>query len=87
MGDQSSDKLFEINKEGPRIFTAKELIKKGYSKPSQEAYLVFKISEIDPDEFDSAKWDFRKLEGFKSGMASSLPFVVSLTELMKQKVF
>jgi predicted component of viral defense system (DUF524 family) len=84
-GDKSSARIFQINEEGPRIFTKAELIKKRYNGPSQEAYLVFKISEVNLNDFDNAQWDFKRLSGYKTGQGSSLPFVASLSELMTVK--
>jgi len=34
-------------------------------------------------DFNDAKWDVSKLEGYTSGRGSGLPFAVSLAELMK----
>jgi len=84
--DKCSDLLFELDSEGPRIFTKDEMIKKGYPNPSQDAYLVFRIFEIHMADFDNAKWNFRKLSGFNSGRGSWLPFAVNLSELMSVKV-
>ena len=63
------------------------LIKKGYINPSQEFYLVYKIKKVDPKEFGKAKWDIRKLNGYKTDRSSPLPFATSLTDLMKAKIY
>ncbi|AHM60917.1 hypothetical protein D770_13315 [Flammeovirgaceae bacterium 311] len=78
--------LWRIMGRGPRIFPREDLIKKGYPNPSQEFYLVYEVEKLDPSEFANALWDIRKLNHFKSGRGSALPFAVTLTELMKSTV-
>lgn len=73
----------KIYEKGPRIFSKRELVKKGYSNPLGENYLVYKIEKEVSDDFAGAQWDIRKLEGYKSKRGSGIPFAVSLTDLMK----
>lgn len=82
--ETTTGKLFKIIKLGPRIFSKQTLISKGYpSVPSQNYYLVYKVELVQDKEFLKQSWDITKLEGYKSGRGSALPFAVSLTELMK----
>lgn len=79
-------KILKVTERGPRIFSKKTLIEKGYpGKPSQDYYLVYKVKEVTDMEFLGINWDISKLKGFKGGRASALPFGVTLTELMKVK--
>jgi hypothetical protein len=83
-GDNTSaSKLFKIKNEGPKIFSKSDLIKKKYPSPTGEIYLVYELTKGLEKEFENQKWNISKLEGYKSGRNSGLPFTVSLTELMK----
>ncbi len=80
-------KLLKITESGPRVFSKQTLVNKGYpSLPSQEYYLVYKIEQIKDSEFLNYSWDITKLEGFKQGRGSALPFSVTLTQLMQAVV-
>lgn len=82
-GEIITNKLFKITETGPRIFSKQTLIEKKYPTiPSQNYYLVYRIEESIEDEFKNKKWDISKLENFKSGRGSGLPFAITLTELM-----
>src|SRR5699024_3047628 len=87
-GDKKSGKLWRIVSKGPRVYSKKDLPRKGYpsDEPSQENYLVIEIEPVEAVEFKGMEWDFRKLDNFKSGRASGIPFTANLTELMKCKV-
>jgi predicted component of viral defense system (DUF524 family) len=78
--------IWRITGTGPRVFSKEEMLRKGYPDPSQEFYLVCKIESVDASAFAHAVWDIRKLEKYKQGRGSALPFAVSLTELMRSKV-
>ena len=79
--------LLQMNEIGPRVFSKKTLIEKGYpSKPSQEYYLVYKVQETTDVELKNQKWDITKIEKHKNGRGSALPFSVSMSELMKAKI-
>jgi hypothetical protein len=83
-GENITDKLFKITETGPRIFSKKTLIDKKYpSNPSQEFYLVYRIEEVKAEVFMNRKWNISKLEKYKSGRGSALPFSITLTELME----
>jgi hypothetical protein len=45
-----------------------------------------KIEKVTDLEFKDVTWDFSSLSNFSTGRASALPFITSLTELMKNKI-
>lgn len=82
-GELITSKLFKITETGPRIFSKKNLIDRKYpSEPSQDFYLVYRIEEVQEKVFLNRKWDISKLEKYKSGRDSALPFSITLTKLM-----
>ncbi len=85
-GDTDSCNLWKIVSRGPKVFSKDDLIRKGYSTPSQDNYLVIQIEPVTDTEFENVSWDFRKLSNYSSGRASAFPFTTSLTELMKNKI-
>jgi hypothetical protein len=86
-GETKTSKILKIVETGPRVFSKQTLIKNGYpTEPSQPYYLVYKVKPVTEEEFLKVEWDITKLERFKSGRGSGLPFAVSLTELMKTKI-
>lgn len=84
--EQSSGDLWKIVSKGPKVFSKENLIKKGYTNPSQDYYLIIELEKVDLNEFGNSKWDFRKLKNYNSGNASAKPFTTSLTELIQQKI-
>jgi len=84
--ETKTGRLLKLKETGPRIFSKKDLIKKSYINPSQEFYLVFDIEEAVEKEFENMTWDISRLEGYTGARLSTLPFSVSLTELMKSLV-
>jgi predicted component of viral defense system (DUF524 family) len=85
--ETKTGRLLKMAENGPRVFSKQTLIDKGYpTEPSQPYYLVYKVEELVEKEFSNMLWDISKLDGFKSGRASALPFAVSLTKLMKVRV-
>ncbi|MCD4679800.1 MAG: DUF2357 domain-containing protein, partial [Bacteroidales bacterium] len=85
--ETKTSKILKIKETGPRVFSRQTLIDKGYpSAPSQNYYLVYKTEIVQDKEFLNQSWDIKKLEGYKKGRASALPFSVTLTELMKTVV-
>lgn len=79
-----TNRLFEIQSGGTRIFTKEELIKHNYpGSPSQDAYLVFEIKNVDLTEFGNPIWDIRQLKNHKSTRDSALPFTETLHSLMR----
>ena len=86
-GETKTSRLLKITETGPRVFSKKTLIDKGYpSEPSQDYYLVYKVEEISDVELQNHKWDITKLDKHKQGRGSALPFSVTMTDLMKVKV-
>jgi hypothetical protein len=88
-GETVTGRLFKITDTGPRIFSKQTLIAKGYPSTSINSpnyYLVYKIEKITNKELMNQKWDITKLDKYKKGMGSAIPFSVTLTELMKAKV-
>jgi len=85
-GEPTTDKLLKITETGPRVFSKKILVDNGYpTNPSQPFYLVYRVELVQDDEFLNQSWDITKLEGYKKGAESVLPFAITLTELMKSK--
>jgi hypothetical protein len=77
-------KLFKITETGPRIFSKKTAIEKKYSgEPVKEFYLVYRIEEVKENVVINRECDISKLEKYKSGEGSVLPFAITLTELME----
>lgn len=82
-----SGKLFKIVETGPRVFSKSTLLKHKYpTAPSQEYYLVYKVSQFIEKEFENRIWDISKLEEHRKGRASVLPFAVTLSQLIKAEV-
>lgn len=74
--------LLKITNRGPRIFTGKELVAKGYPKDAdpEDIYAVF---NVEPDSFYSGwEWDFTALANRKKGRSSAQPFTASLAEVL-----
>lgn len=85
-GDTDSDDLWKIVSRGPKVYSKDDLLRKGYSNPSQDNYLVIQIEPVTDTEFENVSWDFRKLSKYSTGRVSAFPFTTSLTELMKNKI-
>jgi len=86
-GETKTSRLLKITETGPRVFSKRTLINKGYpSEPSQDYYLVYKVEEITDVELQNQMWDITKLDKHKQGRGSALPFSVTMTDLMKVKV-
>lgn len=86
-GETKTSRLLKITETGPRIFSKKTLIAKNYpSEPTQDYYLVYKVSEVTDKEFKSMTWDITKLDKYRTGRGSALPFSVTLSELMRVRV-
>jgi hypothetical protein len=81
-GNPLTGDIWEIIEKGPRVFSKQKLIELHYPEPHHENYLVYRIQKIDPVQFSYTNWDVRDLIAFKPGRSSSLPFAVSLAELM-----
>jgi hypothetical protein len=87
--------LFRLKQKGYKVYTAEELVKRGYPNPGGEIYAVF---EIEADEaYHGREWDgerlqevikdfvsrrtYRKVESL--GRTSPYPRVLSLRDLLK----
>lgn len=85
-GETTSNKLLRITSTGPRVFSKEQLIIKGYQNPTSELYLVYDVEELSEDEIPKHYYDITRLDTYRKGRASALPFTVTLAELMKCKV-
>lgn len=85
-GDKVSGDLWKIVSRGPKVYSKEDLIRKGYSNPSQDNYLVIQIEPVTDSEFENVSWNFRELSNYSTGRASAFPFTTCLTELMKNKI-
>jgi hypothetical protein len=81
-GGKALPGLWRIKKRGPRIFTAEELLRRGYpSQPDSDA--IYAVFDVEPDTFyQNWGWDYTALRGRKPGYASAQPFAVSLVDIM-----
>lgn len=85
--------MFKITSKGPKVYSADQLEKLNYpfSDKKQEFYLVIEIEKVKPQEFGNASWKFKELKQYQEVIKAEpnirkgpgIPFVVSLTELMK----
>lgn len=85
-GDITSGEVFRINSKGPRIFSARDMIRMNYPGKPRDYYYVIEIEEVANKEFKDCKWNFRNLKNYSGGRKSAYPFSASLTELMNTKV-
>lgn len=85
-GEKDSGELWEILSKGPKVFSKKNLIDKGYQSPSQDNYLVIEVKPVTDPEFRDVRWYFSKLNNYSTHRASAYPFTASLSELMRHKV-
>jgi predicted component of viral defense system (DUF524 family) len=88
-GEIQTGKFFKVRAIGPRIFSRKTLERLNYPKdPKKQGqyYLVYKVAEVKDEEFLNLNWDITKLDGYKKGRGSAIPFSTTLTELMKVKI-
>ena len=84
-GDKSSSRLYKIPKSEYRVTPKATLSRLHYPEPGHESYLVVKLEPCSDREFESMSWDFRKLNNYRSGIASAIPFTASLSELVGVK--
>ena len=81
----TTNKIFQLSNNGPRILSKNDLESKGYQNPTGEYYLVFDIEKNASQDFKNILIDIRKLSKYESFRNSSKQFVVKLTEIMKAK--
>ncbi|HPI54674.1 MAG TPA: nuclease domain-containing protein, partial [Chitinophagaceae bacterium] len=88
-GESQSGELWRIMSRGPKVFSRKEMIEKGYPKcenEMQEFYLIVQLEKVVDPEFANVQWAFKQLKRYAKGRASAFPFTASLSDLMKAKV-
>lgn len=86
-GDPNSGELWKITSKGPKVWSKETMIAKSYpSNKLKDYYLVIEIEPVIQPEFESIRWDFKKLTNYLSGRGSAFPFTATLTELMKNKI-
>jgi len=86
--ETQTGKLFKVKETGPKIFSRKTLEQNDYPKDANKQghyYIVYKVEENKDEEFLNLSWDITKLNGYKKGRGSALPFSTTMTELMKVK--
>ncbi len=91
-GKETANKIFKIKSRGPKVYKGTSL--SGYKSTAlKDYYLVIEIEKEESNDFNSASFNFKELKKYKEIQAtdnpitaSGIPFVVSLTELMKEKI-
>jgi hypothetical protein len=91
-GKETANKIFKIKSKGPKVYKGTNL--KGYTTNDlKEYYLVIEIEPSESNDFGGAGYNFNNLEQYKEiksknnhVTATGIPFAVTLTELMKEKV-
>ena len=93
-GKSTASKIFKIKSKGPKVTQGNILEKQGYlSDKIKDYYLVIEIEKNVSNDFNSASFNFKELEKYKTiqnkvtnkRIAAGLPFAITLTELMKVK--
>lgn len=81
-GGQALPGLWQIKVRGPRIFTAEDMLRKGYpSTPDGDA--IYAVFDVEPDPFyEGWKWDYSRLRRRGMSRFSAEPFTVSLVEVL-----
>ena len=95
-GETNASDLYEIKSKGPKVFSTIHLDKLKYppSKKPKDYYLAIEIEKVSAPEFYNVSWNFKELDEYKSIQEIiknpytkvGMPFTVSLTKLMKQKI-
>jgi predicted component of viral defense system (DUF524 family) len=91
-GKDTADRVFKIKSKGPKVYKGTSLI--GYiTNNLKDYYLVIEIEKEESNDFNGASFNFKGLEKYKEikaknnhVTAAGIPFAVTLTELMKEKV-
>jgi hypothetical protein len=84
--------VFKIKSKGPKVYKGQSLV--GYkTNHLKDYYLVIEIEKEESNDFNGASFNFKELEKYKEiksknfrRTAAGIPFAVTLTELMKEKV-
>lgn len=93
-GKETASIIFKIKSKGPKVIQGAILEKDGYkSDKIKDYYLVIEIEKVESNDFKGASFNFKNLEKYKEiksknnhVIAAGIPFAVTLTELMKEKV-
>ena len=91
-GKDTASRVFKIKSKGPKVYKGTSLI--GYKTSDlKDYYLVIEIEKEESNDFNGASFNFKDLEKYKEikaknnhVTAAGIPFAVTLTELMKEKV-
>jgi predicted component of viral defense system (DUF524 family) len=81
-----SSKIYQLSESGIKIYSKHDMIKKEYPNPNGELYIIFEIEKDVSNEFNNIQIDLRKIPDFKSNRNSAKPYIISLTQLLKQKI-
>ena len=91
-GKDTASKIFKIKSKGPKVYKGTSLV--GYKTSDlKDYYLVIEIEKEESTDFNGSSFNFKELEKYKEiksnnnhVTAAGIPFAVTLTELMKEKV-
>jgi hypothetical protein len=91
-GKETANRIFKIKSKGPKVHKGTSLI--GYKTSDlKDYYLVIEIENEESNDFNGASFNFKDLEKYKEiksknnpVTAAGIPFAVTLTQLMKEKV-
>jgi hypothetical protein len=93
-GKDTANIVFKIKSKGPKVVQG-TLLPKGYITDNLKPYyLVIEIEKSESTDFNGASFNFKKLDKYieirsknnNNVTAAGIPFAVTLTELMKEKV-
>ena len=91
-GKDTANKVFKIKSKGPKVYKGTSFV--GYKTSDlKDYYLVIEIEKEESNDFNGASFNFKELDKYKEiksknnhVTAAGIPFAVTLTELMKEKV-
>jgi predicted component of viral defense system (DUF524 family) len=91
-GKNTANRIFKIKSKGPKVYKGDSL--KGYrTNDLKDYYLVIEIEKEESTDFQSSDFNFKNLEKYKLIFdkynpitAAGIPFTVTLTELLKEKI-
>jgi DNA-binding transcriptional regulator YhcF (GntR family) len=93
-GKETANKIFKIVSKGPKVYKGAILVENGYKTNNlKDYYLVIEIEKEESKDFKGVGFNFKELEKYKEiksknnhVTAAGIPFAVTLTELMKEKI-
>jgi predicted component of viral defense system (DUF524 family) len=95
-GKETATDLYEIISKGPKVYSKNKIIELNFPHQNElkEYYLKIDIQKVTAPEFENVSWNFKALEEYKAILKTiknthsqvGMPFTVSLTKLMKQKI-